>query len=117
MRATVGEMLAALEAVRPGAASLVQRKPDPAVAAIVGGWPAAFVPDRGLRLGFSPHEDLRSVVEAFIADDLEATRQSGFRCDPLHAAFMKWPQFLVTPCVSGLKGSAYGSKTESYSPP
>jgi len=75
LRATVGDMLAALEAVQPGAVALVHRQPDPAVAAIVGGWPAAFVPDRALRLGFAPHEDLRSVVEAFIADDLEATRQ------------------------------------------
>jgi D-erythronate 2-dehydrogenase len=75
LRATVGDMLAALEAVRPGAATLVHRQPDPAIAAIVGGWPAAFVPDRALRLGFASHEDLRSVVEAFIADDLEATRQ------------------------------------------
>ncbi len=74
MRATVGAMLAALEAVRPGAGALVERKPDPAIAAIVGGWPAAFVPDRALRLGFTPHEDLRSVVEAFIADDLAATK-------------------------------------------
>jgi nucleoside-diphosphate-sugar epimerase len=75
LRATVGEMLAALEAVQPGATSLVRRAPDPAVAAIIGGWPAAFVPDRALRLGFAPHEPLQAVVEAFIADDLEATRQ------------------------------------------
>ncbi len=75
LSATVGQMLAALEAVRPGASALVHRNPDPAVAAIVGGWPAAFVPDRALRLGFTPHESLQAVVEAFIADDLEATRQ------------------------------------------
>jgi nucleoside-diphosphate-sugar epimerase len=75
LRATVGDMLAALEAVRPGASALIHRAPDPAVAAIVGGWPAAFVPDRGLALGFAPHETLHSVVEAFITDDLEATRR------------------------------------------
>ncbi len=69
-------MLAALEAVRPGVVALVHRQPDPAVAAIVGGWPAAFrAGPCALRLGFAAHEDLRSVVEAFIADDLEATRQ------------------------------------------
>src|SRR3954470_22828770 len=34
MRATVGEMLAALEQVRPGATRLVRRTPDPAIAAI-----------------------------------------------------------------------------------
>jgi D-erythronate 2-dehydrogenase len=75
LRATVGQMLAALEAVQPGATALVRRTPDPAVAAIVGGWPAAFAPDRALRLGFTPHESLPAVVEAFIADDLEATRR------------------------------------------
>lgn len=73
-RATVGEMLAALDAVQPGASALVRRVPDPAIAAIVGGWPAAFMPDRALRLGFTPHEPLPDVLRAFISDDLEATR-------------------------------------------
>lgn len=75
LRATVGDMLAALEAVQPGASALVRRAPDPAVAAIVGGWPAAFVPDRALRLGFAPHEPLQDVLRAFVADDLQATRE------------------------------------------
>ncbi len=72
---TVGEMLAALEAVQPGAAALVDRRPDPAVAAIVGGWPAAFAAIRAPALGFSAHEALPEVIRAFIADDLEATRR------------------------------------------
>jgi nucleoside-diphosphate-sugar epimerase len=80
LRATVGDMLAALDAVSPGASALVHRAPDPAVAAIVGGWPAAFKPDRGLRLGFAPHEPLQDVVAAFVADDLEATRRE--RAEP-----------------------------------
>lgn len=75
LRATVGDMLAALESVRPGATALVRRAPDPAVAAIVGGWPAAFAPARGLRLGFAAHEPLVNVIEAFVTDDLEATRR------------------------------------------
>jgi nucleoside-diphosphate-sugar epimerase len=75
LRVTVAEMLAALEAVRPGAAALVRSAPDPAIAAIVGGWPAAFDPRRALRLGFAPHEPLAEVLEAFIEDDLEATRR------------------------------------------
>jgi nucleoside-diphosphate-sugar epimerase len=70
----VGDILAALEQVRPGAASLVERRPDAAVEAIVGGWPAAFDPKRGLALGFAPHESLVDLVRSFIADDLEATR-------------------------------------------
>ena len=75
LRATVGEMLAALERVRPGASALVHRVEDPAVAAIVGGWPAAFVPERARRLGFTPQEPLVDVVRAFVADDLEETRR------------------------------------------
>ena len=72
---TAGEMLAALDQVRPGASSLVDRRPDPAVAAIVGGWPAAFTAARSPGLGFSRHEPLAEVIEAFLEDDLEATRR------------------------------------------
>ncbi len=71
---TVAEMLEALDAVRPGAAALVVRASDPAVAAIVGGWPAAFEPVRARALGFAPHEPLIDIVRAFAEDDLEATR-------------------------------------------
>lgn len=71
----VGEMLAALDRARPGASALVRRAPDPAVAGIVGGWPAAFAPKRAQALGFSVHDDLDALVAAFIEDDLEATRQ------------------------------------------
>jgi nucleoside-diphosphate-sugar epimerase len=70
----VGDMLAALERVRPGAAALVQRAPDETIAAIVGGWPAAFAPQRAEALGFAPHETLDALVQSFIDDDLEATR-------------------------------------------
>ncbi len=72
--ATVGEMLQALDSVRPGASALVERRPDPAVAAIVGGWPAAFAPVRAKALGFTAHESLADLVQAFIDDDLENTR-------------------------------------------
>ncbi len=71
---TVAEMLRALDTVRPGAADLVARASDPAVAAIVGGWPAAFEPVRARALGFAPHEPLIDIVRAFVEDDLEATR-------------------------------------------
>ena len=75
LSASVADMLAALDRIRPGAARLVRRTPDPAIAAIVGGWPAAFAPRRSLALGFSPHESLDELVAAFIADDLEATQR------------------------------------------
>jgi len=74
LRMTVGGMLAALEAVRPGAAALVKRVPDPEIAAIVGTWPAAFAPVRAPALGFAAHESFEDVVRAFIADDLDTTR-------------------------------------------
>jgi hypothetical protein len=60
--------------VRPGASALIDRVADPAIAAIVGGWPAAFAPERAVALGFSAHEPLVDVVRAFAADDLAATR-------------------------------------------
>jgi nucleoside-diphosphate-sugar epimerase len=72
--ATVAQMLAALEAVKPGASALVRPVADADIAAIVGTWPAAFAPVRAGRLGFAPHEPLEDLVRAFVADDLEATR-------------------------------------------
>ncbi len=74
MSATVGQMLEALDSVRPGASALVERRPDPAVAAIVGGWPAAFAPVRAPALGFAAQESLAELVQAFVDDDLENTR-------------------------------------------
>lgn len=74
LSATTGEMLAALDRVRPGASALVDRRPDPAVAAIVGAWPAAFAASRSPSLGFTRQEALPELVRAFLDDDLEATR-------------------------------------------
>ena len=71
----VGDILAALEQVRPGASALVRRIADPAIAAIVGGWPAGFRAERAAGSGFARHESLVDLVHAFIADDLAATRQ------------------------------------------
>lgn len=75
MSVTVGEILAALDAVRQGATGLVKRAPDPVIAGIVGGWPAGFDVKRAPALGFSRHEPLIDVIRAFVADDLEATRR------------------------------------------
>ena len=71
---TVGAMLGALDAVRPGAARLVQRVEDRTIADIVGEWPAGFTAARGRALGFSPHETLVELIRAFVADDLATTR-------------------------------------------
>ncbi|NOG69261.1 D-erythronate dehydrogenase [Roseicella sp. DB1501] len=74
--ATVGKMLSALETVAgPEARARVRHAPDPAIEAIVGTWPASFTAERARRLlGFSEQESLEEIIEAFIADDLAATR-------------------------------------------
>ena len=71
---TVGEMLAALDQVSPGASGLVRRVEDRAIADIVAGWPSGFAPVRAAALGFAAHESLVELVRAFVADDLAATR-------------------------------------------
>lgn len=64
----VREMLAALEAARPGASALVRRVAAPEIAAIVGTWPARFDPERALALGFGPHGSLDALVGEFVAE-------------------------------------------------
>lgn len=72
---TVGQIIGAMDQVQQGASALVERKPDPVIADIVGGWPASFTASRARALGFAPNEGLVDVVRAFVADDLEATRR------------------------------------------
>jgi nucleoside-diphosphate-sugar epimerase len=71
LSARVGEMLAALT---PAERAHVKPAPDPAVQAIVGGWPAAFTAARARALGFSPQEGVAEILAAFREDDLAATR-------------------------------------------
>ncbi|MBK1660238.1 D-erythronate dehydrogenase [Paracraurococcus ruber] len=74
--ATVGKMLSALaEVAGPEARARVRHAPDPAIEAIVGTWPASFTAERARRLlGFSEQESLEELIQAFIEDDLAATR-------------------------------------------
>jgi D-erythronate 2-dehydrogenase len=66
---TVAGMVAALERVAgPEAAGLIDWVPDPAVAAIVTGWPARFRTDRAARLGLAPDPDFDSVIRAHLAE-------------------------------------------------
>ena len=71
---TIAALLSGLETVRPGAAALVKRDPDPAVEAIVGPWPASFAANRARALGFAPQGTVVDLIHGFIAADLEATR-------------------------------------------
>jgi D-erythronate 2-dehydrogenase len=73
MSVTVAQLLAGLDQVKPGAASLVERVPDPAILAIVGTWPALFSPVRAPGLGFAHHETVVDLIKAFVEDDLDAT--------------------------------------------
>ena len=65
---TVGEMVAALERAAGSAASaLIDWVPDPAVAAIVTGWPARFRTSRAERLGLRSDPDFDSIIGAYLA--------------------------------------------------
>ncbi|MEI9892181.1 MAG: hypothetical protein WDN45_18535 [Caulobacteraceae bacterium] len=68
---SVGEMIAALErAGGKAAADLVRYERDPAVEAIVGGWPAAWDNSRAQALGLQPDPDFDAIVRAYVEDDL-----------------------------------------------
>jgi D-erythronate 2-dehydrogenase len=71
---TIAQLLEGLDQVKPGASALVKRVPDPAIAAIVGTWPPLFTPVRAAALGFAPHGSVVELIQAFIEDDLAATR-------------------------------------------
>jgi nucleoside-diphosphate-sugar epimerase len=66
---TIADMTAALDrAAGPGASTLIDWIPDPAVAAIVTTWPARFQADRAARLGLTPDPDFDSVIKMYIAE-------------------------------------------------
>jgi nucleoside-diphosphate-sugar epimerase len=67
---TVAGMVAALEQVAgPQASTLIDWIPDPAVAAIVTGWPARFRAERAARLGLRPDPDFESVIRMYLAEN------------------------------------------------
>lgn len=64
---TVGEMLQALEEVAgKEVASLVTLEPDPAIAKIVGGWPARFDCQRTHRFGLKADTSYQAIIEQYI---------------------------------------------------
>lgn len=72
---TVAEMLSALQSAGGDEARrLVTSEPDPAVERIVASWPRSWDDSRARRLGFAGDPDFRSIVDAFIEDDLPAQR-------------------------------------------
>jgi nucleoside-diphosphate-sugar epimerase len=73
---SVGEMAAALRRAGGEAAHARLRwQPDPAIQAIVSGWPRALATPRAEALGFGRDSGIDAVIEAFIEDDLPAQKQ------------------------------------------
>ena len=71
MTVTVEEMIAGLrEVAGERVAERLTFERDPFIEKIVYGWATKFRPERALGMGFAPDEDFKSVVEAFIEDDL-----------------------------------------------
>ena len=65
----VSEILDALEAVAGKAArERVRFELDPAIAAMVAGWPSAFDNTRALRLSLKPDPDINSIIRQFVND-------------------------------------------------
>jgi D-erythronate 2-dehydrogenase len=64
---TVAEMAAALARVAGAeVAALIDWVPDPAIAAIVTGWPGRVRADRATRLGLTPDKDFDSVIRTYL---------------------------------------------------
>ncbi|WP_432840067.1 D-erythronate dehydrogenase [Dactylosporangium sp. CA-092794] len=65
----VADMVAALErAAGKAAAGLIDWVPDPAVQAIVGGWPARFDPAAAASFGLAPEPDFDAIVAQYRRD-------------------------------------------------
>ena len=65
----VADMVAALDrAAGPQATGLIDWVPDPAVTAMVTGWPARIRADRARRLGLAPDPDFDSVIAMYLAE-------------------------------------------------
>lgn len=72
VRASVADMIAALRRVAGDSiVTRIRRMPDPAVMAMVAGWPTMFETKRALALGFQAEPDFDSIIRAHIEDDLD----------------------------------------------
>ena len=68
---SVREMVDALTGIAGQTVSdRIDFNPDPAIQAIVSGWPMHFAPERGRALGFEADESVDEIIQAFIEDEL-----------------------------------------------
>lgn len=75
---TVAEMAASLARVAgPEVAGLIDWVPDPAIAAIVTGWPGRVRADRAARLGLTPDADFDTIIRMHLADLTDGPVRSG----------------------------------------
>ncbi len=71
---TVQEMVDALTRIAgKNVSDRINWKPDPAIQAIVSGWPMLFAAERGKALGFEADESMEEIIQAFIEDELGGT--------------------------------------------
>ena len=69
--ASIAEQIAALRRVAgDNVASRIRRVPDPAIMAMVAGWPASFATTRALALGFKAEASFDDIIRTHIDDDL-----------------------------------------------
>jgi nucleoside-diphosphate-sugar epimerase len=72
--ASVADQIAALRRVAGDhVVSRIRPVPDPAIMAMVAGWPARFDTRRALTLGFRPDDSFEAIIRTHIADDLGGT--------------------------------------------
>jgi nucleoside-diphosphate-sugar epimerase len=57
-----------------GAVDLIERRPDPAVEAIVAGWPERFATSRADELGFVCDPTYDAIIQAYLDDDAPRSR-------------------------------------------
>ena len=69
--ATVADEIAALRRVAGDTAvALIRHAPDPAIAAIIAGWPEAFDTARAAALGFTPDASFDEIIRIHIEDEM-----------------------------------------------
>ncbi|QUJ78164.1 SDR family oxidoreductase [Sulfitobacter albidus] len=71
---TVAEQIEALRrAAGQEAVDRIKPMPDPAIMAIVDGWPRDFAPNRGIALGFEAERDFDEIIRVYIEEEISSS--------------------------------------------